>query len=288
MLYLALKQKIMKHFIIKSLLIAALSATILSCTKDNSIDSQTVLNGYAKLKEGYALGASAKVEIWGKKNFFAGYNNLVVVLYDSLNPTQKITDAHIHFMPIMTMGAGSLQSQYSAPVENPDETPVNDVFPGAVTFIMPTSIDGSWTLGVGVHNHELAKEGEAEFNINVENSTIPDLIIFKSQKADSSNLVLSLISPMVPKVGINDIEFTIHSTVDMMDFLPDDSYTFEISTGMTGMGANSTANIVMANTGNGHYKGKINMNMKGVWQINALLKKDGTTISKNSCFNFTL
>ena len=62
-----------------------------------------------------------KIEIWGDKNFFAGYNKLAVVLYDSLDLTGKITNAHIHLMPVMTMKMGNMDMQQSTPVENPDE-----------------------------------------------------------------------------------------------------------------------------------------------------------------------
>jgi hypothetical protein len=156
-------------YILKFIYILSVSVLLISCDKNNDEPTVDPLAGYTKLKEGYALGAAAKVEIWGKKNFFVGYNNLVVVLYDSLNLKEKITDAHIHFMPLMTMGMGAMAMQHACPVENPDETAINNVFPGAVVFVMPTSTDGSWKLGVSIHNHKYDIEGEADFDISVDN-----------------------------------------------------------------------------------------------------------------------
>ncbi|MBK8881189.1 MAG: hypothetical protein IPN67_02070 [Bacteroidales bacterium] len=134
--------------ILKLLYILAVSSLLFACNKDDGSDNINPLDGLTKLKEGYAIGASAKVEIWGKKNFFVGYNNLIVVLYDSLNLTEKITDAHIHFMPLMTMGTGEMAMEHASPVENPDETAVNQVFPGAVVFVMPTVLMafGNWVF----------------------------------------------------------------------------------------------------------------------------------------------
>jgi hypothetical protein len=278
---------LMRLIFTKLLYIFVFSAFLYSCKKDNVEDILNPLDGLIKLKDGYALGAQAKVEIWGRKNFFAGYNNLVVVVYDSLNLKEKITDAHIHFFPVMTMGMGGMAMQHASPVENPDETAVNGVFPGAVTFIMGTTSDGSWKLTVAVHNHKYDKEGEADFDITVDNPTNSMVSVFKSQTADSSKLVLSLVEPTSPKVGMNDIEFTIHQMADMMDFIPDDSYSIEITPEMPSMGHGSPNNVNPVNTSNGHYKGKVNFTMTGEWKVNVLVKKNGTTVSKNAFFNIT-
>ncbi|NJO91521.1 MAG: hypothetical protein HC831_23080 [Chloroflexia bacterium] len=253
----------MGQSILKFIYVLAFSALIISCTKENEDNNPDPLEGLTKLKEGYAIGASAKVEIWGKKNFFVGYNNVVVVLYDSLNLKEKITDAHIHFIPVMTMKMGMMTKQHACPVENPDETAVNDVFPGAVAFIMATETDGNWKLGVTVHNHKNDKEGEADFDITVDNPATSVLSVFTSQSSDSSKLVLSLLQPTAPKVGMNDIEFTIHKKESMMSFPADDSYAIEITPEMPSMGHGSPNNVNPVNSGNGHYKGKVNFTMTG-------------------------
>lgn len=275
-------------YILKITYIFLFSLLVASCEKNNEENPVDPLDGLTKLKEGYALGASAKVEVWGKKNFFAGYNNLVVVLYDSLNLKEKITDAHIHFMPVMTMGMGAMAMQHACPVENPDEKPVDDVFPGAVAFIMPTSTDASWKLGVAVHNHKYDKEGEANFYISVDNPATSVLSVFTALAPDNNKLVLSILEPSKPKVGINDIEFTIHSQASMMDWPADNSYTIEITPEMPSMGHGSPNNVNPVSSGNGHYKGKVNFTMTGEWKINVLVKKDGTVISKDLYFNITL
>ncbi|NJK98903.1 MAG: hypothetical protein HC905_31900 [Bacteroidales bacterium] len=277
----------MGQSILKFIYVLAFSALIISCTKENEDNNPDPLEGLTKLKEGYAIGASAKVEIWGKKNFFVGYNNVVVVLYDSLNLKEKITDAHIHFIPVMTMKMGMMTKQHACPVENPDETAVNDVFPGAVAFIMATETDGNWKLGVTVHNHKNDKEGEADFDITVDNPATSVLSVFTSQSSDSSKLVLSLLQPTAPKVGMNDIEFTIHKKESMMSFPADDSYAIEITPEMPSMGHGSPNNVNPVNSGNGHYKGKVNFTMTGEWKVNVAVKKDGTTISKNAYFNIS-
>jgi hypothetical protein len=272
----------MKKSIIKSLLFISFSIIIFSCSKDDVISSNTGLDGYTKLKEGYAIGAATKVELWGKKSFFVGYNNVVVVLYDSVNPTKKITNAHIYLRPMMTM-------KHTCPVENPNETAVNEVFPGSISFIMASmGADNFWTLGVSVHNHSTDKEGEVNFNIMVDNPAVSSLSVFTSQTPDSTKYVLALIQPSAPKVGINDIEFTLNRKESMMSFPAQDSCSIEINPEMPSMGHGSSGNVNPVGIGNGHYKGKVGFSMTGEWKINVVVKKNGATISKNAFFNVTL
>ena len=278
----------MKKCSLKFIFILSVCIILISCKYDHEETLIDPLAGLTKLKEGYVIGASARIEIWGRKNFFVGTNNLVVVLYDSLNLNEKLTDAHIHFMPLMTMGMGSDSMQQSCPTEDPNETALNDVFWGAVTFIMPSDTANSWKLSVMVHNHKINKEGKADFEISVDNPATTVLSVFPSQSADHSLLVLTLVQPKDPKVGLNTIEFTIYRTTDLMYFPPDDSYTIEINPEMPAMGIESSGNVNPVNTSLGHYKGKVNFTMTGEWRVNVLVKKDGITISDNKYFNLTL
>ena len=264
------------------LLLIAISFT--SCEKGNE-GTVNPLDGLVKLCDGYATGASAKVEIWGTKNFFAGYNKLNVVLYDSLNTNMKITDAHITFMPVMTMTMDMMTHEHSSPVENPDVLAVSGVFPGAVIFIMPSTDEGKWKLTVGVHNHKYDKEGEAEFEIKVDNPDYALIKSFVSQSPDSTKLFVSLIQPSDPKVGVNDNEFTIHSMAGMMSFPPEDGYTIDITPEMPSMGHGSPNNVNPVSTGNGHYKGKVNFTMTGEWRINLVIRKEAAAISNGLYFD---
>src|ERR1035437_8687804 len=106
----------MKKSSLKFIFILSVCAVLISCKNNYEVPLIDPLVGHTKLKEGYVIGASAKIEIWGSKNFFVGTNNLVVVLYDSLNLKEKITDAHIHFMPLMTMGMGTISMQQSCQI----------------------------------------------------------------------------------------------------------------------------------------------------------------------------
>jgi hypothetical protein len=292
----------MKNNISNIMVALAISTLLFSCKNETDISPVNLLQGLVKLQEGYVLGASAKVEIWGKKNFFMGYNNLSVVLLDSMNLADTIKDAHIHFMPLMTLGTGMMAMQHTCPIENPDEVPVNGVFPGAIAFVMPSSTGDNWTLGVMVHNHKYDKEGTAGFNITVDNPTPSVMSVFTSLATDSAKLVLSLVQPVAPsaklvlslvqpvapKVGMNDIEFTLHRKESMMSWPADSTYTIEITPEMPSMGHGSPNNVNPVHVSNGHYKGKVNFTMSGEWKVNVAVKKNGNTVSNNAYFTITL
>jgi len=204
-----------------------------------------------------------------------------------MNTKDTLKDAHIHFAPLMTMGMGTTAMQHACPIENPDEAAINGVFPGALAFVMPTSTDGSWKLGVAIHNHKNDKEGQASFDITVDNPTPSVLSVFTASTADATKLVLSLVQPLAPKVGMNDIEFTLHSKASMMEWPAETGYTIEITPEMPSMGHGSPNNVNPVHVANGHYKGKVNFTMTGEWKVNIVLKKNGVPVKSDAFFNIT-
>ena len=277
----------MKNILIKSLSLLIIATVLFGCKKEKTVaevpSTIPALDGLIKLKEGYALGASAKVEVWAKKNFFTGYNKLTVVLYDSVTATEILQSAQISFVPRMAMTTGA----HACPFENPAAQAVGDVFTGVVVFQMATVTDGAWQLSLQVHNNKNNKDGLATFDVTVTDPASALCKPFYTLMPDSTRIVLTLVQPEAPIVGINDIEFTIHRKVGMMDFPADDSYSIEIDPQMPSMGHGSPNNVNPSNTGNGHYKGKVNFIMTGWWQVNVLLKKGTDTVSQNVFFDIT-
>jgi len=268
------------------LLVALASLNACKNTKDEV--GINALDGLVKLKEAYAIGASAKVEIWGKKNFFVGYNNITAVVYDSINTAVRITDAHIHFVPIVTTTGGATAIEKASPVENPNETAVNGVFPGAISFIKASDANNTWKLTLLVHNHKADKEGEVTFDISVDNPSQSLLTTFTSTSADASQFALFLVKPSTPKLGVNAIELALYKNGGLLEWTVDNSYTVEIYPVMPDMGPESPNNIVTTNAGNGHYTGSFELSMSGLWNVNVFVKKNGTTISPNFYFAIKL
>ena len=168
----------MKSNFYRILLPLLFSVFVLACSEDETVFNPTT--GLVKITEGYALGAGAKVELWAERDLFAGYNSLYFALYDSVSG-KRITNSHIHLKPVMDMGTMS----HSCPVEEPAEDAVNELFPAAIMFTMPSGNMGNWTLEVKVHNHETGLFGAAIFDIAVHNAAPSAVLSFQSTSGNT-------------------------------------------------------------------------------------------------------
>ena len=235
---------------------------------------------YKLMGETYILGAAAKAKVYAEKDFFVGYNKIFVAMFDSVSNT-RLTDGHFDVIPMMDMG----MMKHSAPVEITEESIPSDKFwKAAIVFIMPSSA-GKWTLNMAFHNHKTDKEGEGELEVNVINPTTSVMKSFIA--SDSTKLFVTLIQPTTPKIGLNNFEISIHKK-DMMDFPAVNDYTVEIEPTMPSMGHGSPNNVNPVNTTLGHYVGKVNFTMTGLWNVKLTLKKNGVTIDNKQSFDITL
>ncbi len=172
--------------------------------------------------------------------------------------------------------------QHSAPYENPSsENAVNHLFPCSVVFIMP-STSGTWTLKVQVHNHLNDKEGSLTIPITVADPIKATTKSFISLN-DGGKYFISLIEPSSPKVGINDMEIAIYKKKTMMEFPADSSLSVTLTPEMPTMGHGSPNNINPVHIGNGHYKGKVNFTMTGLWRLN-LDFASGTAVADSTFY----
>lgn len=233
-----------------------------SCKKENTPETDPAA-GLIKQAEGYAAGAAAKVVIYTKENAInAGYTKFYIALFDSVS-NSRIEDAHVSLTPMMNMGT----MQHGAPVENPvSSEAVDHLYPCSVVFIM-SSMGGSWTVKVNVHNHASGKEGTVTFPFTVAE---PARSKVKSLTGvhDGSKYFVALIDPSSPKVGINDFEIAIYKKTSMMSFPADSTLSVTFTPEMPSMGHGSPNNINPVHVGNGHYKGIVNFTMTGLWQLN--------------------
>lgn len=257
---------------------------ITACKKDDNHNDTTPTNTDSqliKIGETYIIGANAKATVYAAEELFAGYNKLYVKLTDSTDGSE-LTDGHFSISPNMDMGGMS----HAAPVENTHLTaPVNGYYNSNVVFIMPSTQTGVWTLNLHLHNHKNDLEGNGLMTVNVKSKT-PERV--KSiTGSDSSKLFISYILPDKPEVGINDFEIAVHSMLTNVDFPAVTDYTVEIDPEMPSMGHGSPNNVNPVHTADGHYKGKVNFTMTGLWRINVTLKKNGTVISDQLSFDVT-
>lgn len=275
--------------IFKILTLVGIIAFIFSCKKNNTTpDEETgpTVNPTANLVqigETYIIGAKAKAVIYSTKPFETGYNDIYVALYDSVDGS-KLSNGHFDILPMMDMG----MMQHSCPVENTeDTTTTNGYFKSAVVFIMPGNAT-QWSLNLNFHNHKNNLEGTGILGVNV-NSSSPNKLVSTVLPLDSnSSVFISLVGLSNPQVGTNDFEITLHKKSNMMSFPAIDNYSVEIVPEMPSMGHGSPNNVNPILTSNGHYVGKVNFTMTGLWRVNLKLYKNGTLISSDQYFETTL
>lgn len=282
----------MKNFKVWALVVMA-AAVIISCKKENNPEdqnTQTPANPAAvdtanliRVGEGYIIGASAKTVVYAEKALFTGYNKLFFAMYDSATST-PLTGGHLELLqPVMDMGS----MKHSAPVEySNDINSTNKLWEGAVVFTMPGS-GGSWKLHLGFHNHAIDKEGEGAIAVSVSNPTTSVMKSCIVAADDSAKVYLSLVQPMTPQIGLNNFEITIHKMAGMMSFPAVNDYTVEVVPEMPSMDHGSPNNVNPVLTSNGHYLGKVNFTMTGLWRVHLKLFKNGTLLDDTQYFDIT-
>lgn len=250
------------------LTICALTSVIMLTACDKSKNAEiNPTSGLIKVIDGYALGAAAKVEVYTKEKFFAGYNKLYFALYDSMTG-KRITNSHIHLNPVMKMMNGS----HSCPREDPDENAINELFPGSVGFTMATVDKGAWTLEVNVHNHTNSKNGKNIFPIRVVSPPIECKAVYRIPKEAPNTLYYVFhYFPEKIKVGINTFEIMVFTKTPVFadqNYLPAENLTVKFSPKMITTGDASENNENPAHTVGAYYQGKVNFSKAGDWNLN--------------------
>jgi hypothetical protein len=267
-----------------------LSCTLLSvtsCKKDNEPDTKAPktnpLANMLRLGEVNLSGSGAKAIVYAADSLLTGYNEIFVQLYDTANGKQLL-DGHFSITPMMDMG----MMEHSAPVENTtDSAPENGIYKAMVVFSMPGSAS-EWSLNMQYHNHATDKEGEGKLGIKVSDSS-PSRLINTTMAGDGdAKVLIALVQPSKPKTGVNDFEVVIHKKASMMSFPAVEDYTVEIEPHMPSMGHGSPNNVNPVHTAKGHYKGKVNFTMTGLWQIKLKVYKSGVLLRDDLYFETTL
>lgn len=234
--------------------------------------------GLVYVGQAYTDQGSLLIKLYASDSLYCAYNNLYIEVRDSATNT-VISNAEITLLPQMLMMG------HAAPFENPSSTAaVNGLFPCAVVFQMPG--DMGWTLDVTAKDIATNKEGTARIAFAVKNPALTRTKVITALN-DGSKIVVSLLQPAKPKVGMNDFEITLHRKETMMSFPPVENYTVEIDPEMVSMGHGSPNNVNPVHTGNGHYKGQVNFSMTGEWNINLRIMDGSEAVDTTSYFVVT-
>jgi hypothetical protein len=276
--------------LVKWALVLPLTASLgmQSCSKEEDNPSpkpKSPVEGKELIFAGQSIDADIDVKVYADEPLFVGYNRLYVMAYQ-LGTSNIIKDAHVTFVPEMSMMTGMT---HGCPVESPEEVVTSDgVFEGVVVFVMPSG-GGTWKLGVQVHNHINNIDGLVESEVTVVSPGDVRLYSCLSQ-VDSTSIFISLVKPLMPDVGKNDFELVVHQKLSMMDWPFVSGLSVEITPEMPTMGHGSPDNVNPVYTSMGHYaNGTVNYTMNGLWYVNIVVKDaNGDVVDDAGRFEQTL
>jgi hypothetical protein len=91
--------------------------------------------------------------------------------------------------------------------------------------------------------------------------------------------LLTLISPKLPVVGLNEYKSILHYTLNETVYYEADSAVMHIRPWMPSHGHGSSSNINPVHTKNGIYEGKVNFTMPGQWFVYDSIKVNNDWIT---------
>jgi len=259
-----------------------------SCEKEvfnPTVEIETTKTSLFKISEAYLIGEATKVELWSDSQISTGYQKFFVALYDSVSK-KPITRSIVQILPILYEKVNGSIVISSVPVENPESFDATEtLFECAAIFTTPTYGDlAFWKITIMVK-----KAGQDEFT-EVQMPIYVKPTVYERVKtivtSDGTKLNIAFISPLYPKLDINDFEVIVNHTVNPFTYHCDNSHFIDIKVEMPSSKEQSTNNINPSYTKNGHYKGRVNLTKNGIWRINLNLTKNGKTVS--TFFDITL
>ncbi len=123
-----------------------------------------------------------------------------------------------------------------------------------------------------VTNLKNGKSGKLTIPVTVAEPAQKRMLSFTSAVDNSTKYFVSLVEPAKPKVGINDLELVVYKRASMMSFPADSALSITFEPEMPTMNHGSPNNIHPAHKGIGHYKGKVNFTMTGLWRLHFDMK----------------
>ena len=241
------------------------------CQSDTPTDpgaNQT--GGYSKIHTVESNGT--KFEVWSSSssNFIYGYNNIGFKVF--INNNEKTT-GFVKFKATMYHGING-PSHTVPSKDNFYYDSQTQLFKGYIVFIM----------------YDTAAFWAADYNYNneaqIDSSVFPLYMNDLSQIKVWDNIIteriyiLSLVSPLSPRVGLNDIELMLHESNGLVTYRELDSAQMFIRPWMESMGHGSGNNVNPVNLGGGMYKGTANFTMAGEWFLYDSIKYNGQFITK--------
>jgi hypothetical protein len=235
-----------------------------SCDNDDSNPDPELL----KIAEAFVDSAETAVVLYAEDSLAVGYNTFFIELRDA--DGDVVDDAHVAIAPLMQM----MSTSHSCPFEIPAAD--GRRFRSGVVFQMASNDMERWQLDVNFHNHRNDREGSARFTLDVAPSGCVQMTT-----VDTTLYIVALKNPVVPRVGMNELEIGLYRRETMMNFPAVTTGVMTFEPMMPSMGHGSPGNEQPHHVENGLYVGQVNFTMTGEWQLAVQAVVGVDTVSVN-------
>jgi len=247
------------------------------CSAEEALNVYNYLLDFKEIPE-LATDVESKYEVrvYTKTGtLHTGYNEIIFVA------TKKETGNYVKYLtvtditPLMLMTR--MNMQHSTPASE-DVKLVNYDFPavkrGWISFVMPTSDSGTWTLGYSAEVQGSTGRLEAA-PITV--AALPagqDWV--KSFKVDGTTYYLSLADPTSWVTGKNEVKafLSVKGSDAKVPYGPAaETFSIDIDPRMPDMGNHTSPdNTALTQQTDGSYQGSVNLTMTGLWRIHLTVR----------------
>lgn len=255
---------------------ALLTGLTVSCEDESGTDPEPD-EGVTNFDLRTTLNSSSEyqVEVYTQEAPFVGYNRMA---FRVKSPDESnVNDANLQLLPMMDMGT----TQHSAPVEQPSFSSEQNAYLGAVTFIMPSTANGSWQLSLLLKAGSMGENDTLRLDLNVEEPQPARLFSFLS--SDGTPHFVAHREPSTPEVGMNPYGLMIYRRASMENYPPATELGVVLEPRMPSMGHGSPNNVQPSEKEPGYYEGELNFTMTGRWQVAVdILSNRGDTLHSNA------
>lgn len=249
--YLKSQQIMKKLFFIHILFLFAIGLS--ACSDNDDSFSEPDLYKLGEYTEGdYTILAYAN------RPLEVGYNTIYL---EFLENGEQYDHPHIHFNTMMHMAMHNHASPYDEPGHHRGDS---GLFEAWAIFTMPGNEDEYWELEITVHDHDHQYlEVETAFRVDVAPSNNVKMFTTEGEQ----RYILTLVEPRLPETGMNELNVALHQRSGMMNFPPVLSAEMTFEPWMPAMDHGSANNVAPTHDENGFYKGQVNFNMTGFWEL---------------------
>jgi hypothetical protein len=263
-----------------------ISFVAFSCSNADDIEPQVdPTEGLIKIREFSASGSPYTVTLYNETGQLRlGYTKVYFAVTDK--DGTFIDDATLSSFPEMDMGT----MKHSTPRSEITKVEGKALYEAYYAFLMYSGQgNGTWYYDLD-YTVDGVTYSIDDAEIEVKNVFRPDgetqrRVIQTVVAIDGSGrYIVTLVEPLKPKVGSNEITAYIHRRQDTNTYPAVEGFRLELDPRMPGMGNHSSPNNVALtwDAANKIYKGTVNFSMTGYWTLNLILKnQQGVTLYGN-------